>query len=192
MIAKFLIGSLLSAPLFPLFISCTTDDVLTEGTDLNSESQIEVTDISAGELLGKWNLHSMKADVAVDFNQDGTTNQDLLKETDCFEPMFFSFDEYGTINTNQANLYFESDGSFSCKSKEYTAEYQINGNQLIITFTLDGHVITDTKTVNLINEGSEEYLHVALEEHETRAYVNDPGTTVASDIERIDLVFIKQ
>ncbi len=188
-IARFFIGSLLSAS---LFTACTADDLSADGTDLNSESRVEITDIAAGDLIGKWDMYSMTADVAVDFNADGISSEDLLEETQCFDPMYFSFDENGNITTNQANLYFEEDGSFTCKSKEYMAEYEVSVNQLVVTFTMDGHVITDTKTVTLFREDGEEYLHVSLEKYETQAYVNDPGTTVASEIERLDLVFRKQ
>lgn len=178
-----------------LLMSCSVESV--DETNLNaSMSTMEVQNLSISDLVGTWNMYSMTSSDSVDFDQNGVYTYDLLEETECFDPMYFIFDDAGTVLTKQSRLYFNSvSGMFSCQtSKEYSATYQISGNKLSVTFTVKGNQYTEIKTISRYSENGGEFLKVTLTESETdqAVYVaNDPGNTVASDIKQIDMVYKK-
>lgn len=186
-----------------MLVACSADSVNDEMNTLNaSASIVEVQDLSMGDLVGRWTMHSMTsvgtemdAAVPVDFDQDKNFTYDLLEETDCFDPMYFDFDEAGNVSTYQARLFFGSTGEFTCQSTgNYVATYQISGNDLTVTFTVDGFQFTETKTINRYSENGIEFLMVTLTKAETDGAVyvaNDPGNTVASDLHKIEIVYKK-
>ena len=137
----------------------------------------------------------MVSDVAVDFNQDGDFNTNILTESDCFNNMYFTFDSNGDVQTTQARLYFDAQGNFSCSEKNYTATYSVNQNELTVNFVVGGVPYTEVKQISITSDGTNEYLNITLTSTETDAAVyvaNDPGNTVASDINQIDFTYIKQ
>jgi hypothetical protein len=186
-----------------MLAACSADSVNDEMNTLNaSASIVEVQDLSMGDLVGRWTMHSMTsvgtdemAAVPVDFDQDGVFTYDLLKETDCFDTMYFEFDNQGKVNTHQSRLYFGSTGEFTCQTTgDYAATYQISGNDLSVTFTVDGFQYTETKTINRYSENGIEFLMVTLTKAETNGAVyvaNDPGNTVASELQKIEIVYKK-
>lgn len=180
-----------------LMVACSAESADEELTGLNaSTSTVLVQDLSMDDLVGTWNMYSMTSSDSVDFDQNGVYTYDLLEETECFDPMFFIFDNAGNIATEQARLYFSSTtGEFSCQTTgNYTATYQISGNELTVTFTVSGIQYTETKTISRYSENGEEFLQVTLTKQETDSAVyvsDDPGNTVASDIQQIDMVYLK-
>ena len=178
-------------------IACSVESIDQEMTALNaSTSTMEVQDLSMNDLVGTWNMYSMTSSDSVDFDQNEVYTYDLLEETECFDPMYFIFDNEGNVVTEQARLYFSSTtGEFSCQTTgNYSATYQISGNELTVTFTVNGVQFTEAKTVSRYSENGEEFLQVTLTKQETDSAVyvsDDPGNTVASDIQQIDMVYIK-
>lgn len=183
-----------------LLVACSKESVNEEMKIQNiNASAVDIQNLTADDLVGRWNMYSMTSigeGNNVDFDQDGNFTYDLLEETDCFDPMYFSFDNEGNVTTEQARLFFNgATGKFSCHTTgNYVATYQISGNELTVTFTVDGMQYTETKTVSRFSENGIEYLKVTLTEAETDSAVyvsNDPGNTVASDIKQIDIVYEK-
>ena len=181
------------------FISCSTEEMASSDTSLNAVgTTLEVNEITAADLEGQWNMYAMTSNIAVDFDDTDTIKStDILSETTCFDPMFFTFKSDGNVVTDQARLFFDAtSGMFSCQTTgNYTAQYDVLENQLTVTFTVDGNQYTETKTITRYSENGNEFLEVTLTESETDGAVyvaNDPGTTVASDIQEINMTYIKE
>lgn len=183
-----------------LLTACSAESVDEQMATLNASGttlNVQTADIQAGDLVGIWKMHTMTSSDSVDFDKNGSYTLDLLEETDCFDPMFFDFQFDGTVDTRQARLFFNSStGQFTCQTTgDYKATYEVTGDKLSITFTIDGTIYTETKTVVLSTEGENEFLDVVLTKTETDAAVfisPDPGNTVASEIQKIDMRYIKE
>lgn len=174
-------------------IGCSTETINEETSSLNATATVfEGQDIQQNQLVGTWKIVSMTSNVAVDLNADGSNSADLLDETTCFDPMYFSFDAQGTVETEQGRISVLEDRVECDGVGTYTATYEVSGNALAVTADFDGQPVTFTKTIGLSSDASGEYLHVALEDHEVDQVISDPGNTVASDIERIEVVYKKQ
>lgn len=180
-------------------LAATADTSLNAALTANTVSQ----DILPEDLVGTWSMYSMtsvafedQSAVPVDFDQNGQSTFDLLEETDCFDPMFFVFYENGEVKTRQARLFFNATtGAFTCQTTgDYTATYTVSGNTLTVNFTVSGSPYTETRTISRYSENGTEFLMVTLTKEETNAAVyvaKDPGTTVASEIKKIEMVYIK-
>lgn len=191
----FLVGAAMLA-----LTACSGEDLNeTANVSLNATSTTNTTsqDILPSDLVGTWSMYSMASmETAVDFDQDGNYTNDLLEETDCFDPMYFVFYENAEVRTRQARLYFNAmTGAFTCQTTgDYTATYSVSGNILSVTFTVSGSQYTETRTISRYSESGNEFLMVTLTKEETNAAVyvaKDPGTTVASEIQKIEMVYIK-
>jgi len=181
-----------------MLISCSADSVNDDALSLNATtSTVPTQNLTMNDLAGTWNMYSMTSvgeGKTVDFDLDGNSTYDLLKETDCFDNMFFVFETDGYVLTEQARLFFDgTSGKFTCATTgQYAATYQISGNDLTVTFTVNGVEYTQSKTVSRFSENGKEYLKVTMTEAETDSAVyvaKDPGNTVASDIKQIDIVY---
>ena len=182
-----------------MLVACSADSINDEGLALNATTTTSTTqEITMNDLVGKWNMHSMTSlETTVDFDQDGNRTNDLLLETDCFDPMYFDFKSSGEVTTYQSRLYFsEVTGAFSCQTTgNYAATYSISGDQLTVTFTVDNQTYTETKSISRYSENGSEFLKVTLTKAETSSAVyvaKDPGNTVASNIQQIDIIYKKQ
>ena len=182
-----------------MLVACSADSTTEEMASLDvTASNMTVAEVTAASLEGTWNMYSMTSigeGNDVDFNKDGNYTYDLLSETYCFDAMFFTFKPDGTVATEQARLFFNSTGQFTCQTTgNYSATYNVLGNELSVTFSVDGNQYTETKTVSQYTENGEEFLKVTLTKEETSSAVyvaNDPGTTVASGIQQIDMIYKK-
>ncbi len=176
-----------------LSIGCSTETINEESSSLNATATVfEGQDIQQNQLVGTWKIVSMTSDVAVDLNADENRNTDLLAESICFDNMYFAFNAEGTIITEQSRISFTEEAMECDGTGVYSATYEVSGNTLSVTADYDGQPVTFTKTVGLSSDSNGEYLHVALEDYEVDQVVSDPGNTVASDIERIEIVYKKQ
>lgn len=173
--------------------ACSTETAVDEMDSLNATASVfEGQDIKPAQLIGTWNILTMESDVAVDLNSDGVESTAILSESTCFDSMYFEFSANGTVGTQQARLSFPN-GEMVCDGDGfYTAEYTVSGNTLTVNAEIDGQPVTFTKTVGLSSDANGEYLHVALEDFEVDQFVSDPGNTVVSDIQRIEITYKRQ
>lgn len=196
-----LLYALTGIVLAPLFFSCSPEQGSDDPQELNlsGTTLAQEAPILASDLVGTWNMYSMSSmETTVDFDQDGKPTNDLLEETDCFDPMYFVFRENGAVDTYQSRLVFSSTtGMFSCQtSGDYAANYEVvNGNELKITFTIDDQQYVEMKSITRYAENNIEFLKVSLAKAETNAAVYvapDPGNTVVSEIQLIEMIYEKQ
>ncbi len=179
-----------------LLAACSSESINEEMTALNaSAGTYKMADIAANELVGTWKIDTMTTDVGVDLNVDEVFRQDVLKETSCFDDMFFTFGEDGSVNTGQARLYFETQtGAMECNYKEYGATYTVEGDQLMVTFVFNGTTVTESKTISLLTTEEGQFLKVSLEYFETEGYIpeNPVTDTGAEDVKLLEMVYKKQ
>lgn len=188
----------MSAGLF--FLSaCSSEEVSSDMTGLNAATTtVAAEDYSVTDLVGLWTMYSMSSmETTVDFDEDGVFTNDLLQETDCFDAIYFDFKETGVVDTRQSRLYFSTaTGMFSCQtSGDYNATYTVSGNELTVTFNINGQQYVEKKTISIYTENGSEFLKVTLTKQETNSAVyvaDDPGNTVASNIQKIEIVYLKQ
>jgi hypothetical protein len=178
---------------FTLFIGCSTETIDKENSSLNATASLfEGQDIQQHQLVGTWKIVSMISDVAVDLNADGGSSSNLLEETTCFDSMYFVFNAEGVVETEQGKISITEEEMNCHGTGVYSANYTVSGNSLTVNVEIDEQVYTLTKTIGLSSGVKGEYLHVAVEDYEVEQIVSDPGTTVASDIKRIEVVYKKQ
>lgn len=184
-----------------ILYACSGDSLReVENLSLNATSTTAAAaeDIAPADLIGSWVMYSMTSiGTTVDFDQNGVRTNDLLAETDCFDPMYFVFKETGEVDTRQSRLYFNAQtGAFTCLTTgDYTGTYAVSGNILTVNFTVNGSEYSENKTISRYNENGSEFLLVTLTKGETDAAVyiaDDPGNTVASEIQKIEIVYKKQ
>ncbi|MDT0690689.1 DUF5004 domain-containing protein [Salegentibacter sp. F188] len=183
-----------------LTISCEpeNDEMAVANTDVLKVSNAT---IEQSTLVGRWELSAMTSDAEVNLNDgDPDTSTNILEETTCFDDMYFIFNEDGTVKTGQAKLDFKNNG-FSCSYGIYLAEYDVisvnDDTKLEVTFEVNGLTYVDSKTIDLITENGQEYLHVIttvteVNEGVEAGYINDGReTTIVSAVKTLETVYIK-
>ncbi|MFD2517657.1 hypothetical protein [Salinimicrobium flavum] len=198
---KILLNAVAGIMMAPLFIACSADEMSSDVNELNVSGTASGEDVQimTSDLVGIWNMYSMSSlEDTVDFDQDGNYTNDLLEETDCFDAMYFDFENTGNVTTTQSRLFFSAaTGMFSCQTtKNYSATYSVEeGNILTINFTVNNVDYTETRSISLYTENGIQFLKVTLTKAETNAAVYvapDPGNTVASEIQKIEMIYKKQ
>ena len=182
-----------------IILGCSAEDKEENLNSLNalgSTNTNQVADYSDVDLLGRWELVSMTSvDVPVDLNEDNVRQTNILDETSCFENMYFNFNSDNSVETNQARLFFNETGNFTCSEKVYAARYELSGNNLAVTFQVKGNSYTENRVIVIERDGGKEYLKISLTGAETDAavYINDGReNTVAAELKQIDFVYIKK
>lgn len=182
--------ALLLVALSGLLFSCGGEDLDDIGEPEFKSSDL-TTEITTADLIGRWEIHSMVGDQEVNFNGDGVSSTDMLSETTCFDIMYYDFQENGNVRTGQAKLWFDNEGDFTCFYGEYDATYSVSGDILTVDFLLNGSPMTEEKQISLTSDEKGDFLHVTLSDWEAATYVNDPGTTNASHLTLIEMVYKK-
>lgn len=147
--------------------------------------------ITSNDLIGHWNLSRMVADTAVNLNDDGVSNINLLEETSCFNNMSITFSSDGTFITNNATMTFEAGGQgdeFSCITDRMdSGTWEVTENNLVLTMIIDGYTYTHSKAINMTT-GTFAFDVTKIESDQ---YVDDPGNTQASEIRILELEYTK-
>lgn len=149
------------------------------------------TTLVASDLVGVWDLSIMEADTPVDINKDGTSNKNILAETNCFSDMGVDFKEDMTFTTTNARLDFidgPNNDEFTCeKGRSDFGTWDVDGDVLILNINIDGMVYTERKQLTI----TPTTFAFAVTKFESDKYVNDPGNTSASPIRILSLEYTK-
>jgi len=186
---KFLPKALLLTVAITLF-SCAAED----RDDLQSAA-LNSTDLSTtlvpSDLVGTWDLSMMEADTAVDINKDGSSNKNILSETNCFNDMGVVFNEDMTFTTTNARLDFNggtNNNEFTCvQARSDFGTWDVDGDVLILNINIDGTVYTERKQLTI----TPTTFAFAVTKFESDKYVNDPGNSSASPIRILSLEYAK-
>jgi len=155
-----------------------------EGSDLS-------TVLAPSDLVGVWDLSMMEADTPVDINKDGTSNKNILSETNCFNDMGVVFKDDMTFTTTNARLDFNggaNNNDFTCVAgRSDFGTWDVDGDVLILNINIDGTVYTERKQLTI----TPTTFAFAVTKFESDKYVNDPGDTSASPIRILSLEYAK-
>lgn len=162
--------------------------------EMSVDSQLKVsnaTAVTTNDMIGHWELSGMMADTAVNLNGDKIYSENLLDETTCFNTMSITFDEDGTFVTNNSQMTFESGTSqdqFSCLSDRMdNGDWEVRNDSLVLTMVINSSTYTHKKLINLeTNKFSLDVTKI-----ESNQYVNDPGSTQASQIRILEVEYTK-
>lgn len=173
-----------------LLISCGSDDL----GDVQAESleiKMLTANIVESDLVGHWDLSMMETDTHVDLNQDGTFNQDLLLETDCFDPMSITFNADKSFSSVNARLDFkagEGDDEFFCMgNRTDKGTWSVKSDTLSLHVNVNGTIYNDEKKLIL----KENTFSFEVTELESQKYVADPGDTSVSKVTVVSLEYTK-
>lgn len=139
---KFTLGAILIAGMS--LTSCSSDD--------NSDSGSNEV-----EIAGTYNLKEFNTGTATDFNQDGTTNKDQTKETDCYNGSKITLNADGSFKYQENRILVnETNGTSACSTpSEYLGTWVNNGGTgttALITATYADENNT-TRNITLTKEG---------------------------------------
>ena len=93
---------------------------------------------------GTWKMTSFLSETAFDINQDGTSSNDVIVDTGCYQNETFTLntDNTGTVNsTSYADFYLELVIG-TTDEYEYTFECVLEDDSYEITWSQDGNSIT--------------------------------------------------
>ena len=173
-------------------ISCSKDEMNENATDENQVfATSNLTVVTEDSFIGNWSLTQLTADNAVDLNNDGTGNTDLMVETNCFNTSGVIFRADGTFTVNNKRLDFNAGASndeFSCGSdSEMSGSWEVEDNNLVLHFNIDGTNFTQSKSVDL----NETTFSFEVSKFESDQYVGDAQGTVMEDTEIISLEYTR-
>lgn len=138
-------------------------------------------------LVGDYVLTSLVADVAVDLDQDGTSDSQLLNETTCFDNVAITFDANGNFTTTVSEVGFDANNVLTCSTIVTSGTYTFANSVLTITTPINGGSVTESKAVIL----TPTTLEIGATDAEVAQYfTNSPGTP-ASAITQVDAVYTK-
>lgn len=176
-----LIAGVVLLGLFPVFQSCEAEAI----QDAIGPNEANLS-IERNSLIGKWNLSVLKADKAVDLNEDGTASFDLLQETSCFDSMSISFNEDGTLETVNSRLDFNGAEPVECSSeRKDIGSWEVEGDILVFTIAINGTEYTHRKQI----EQTSNSFAFEVEKWESEQYVDDPGDTAVSGLSIISVTY---
>ena len=149
------------------------------------------TQASTASIDGAYVLSSMVSTPAVDLNGDGTSNSDLLMESNCFDSMAISLNSNGTFSSNVSTLEFDSMGNISnCASRTDSGTWTFSDPTLTLTVNIPGGSATENRQVTTtVVGGIITEFSFDISETEADQYVNDPGNTSGSNITGLTLGF---
>ena len=163
--------------LFALFLSlssCESEDA--------SRSSLNST------VVGDYILTSLVSNTAVDFNQDGVSNFDLLLEASCFASMDISFMTNGDFVSTVAEPDFDSNNNLSCPLSVQSGSYTLDANSVLtIIANVSGGTITDSKQVTF----TATTLEFTVTGAEMDQYISDRNSTPASGISSLLAVYTR-
>ncbi|MGQ2981939.1 lipocalin family protein [Flavobacterium sp.] len=91
-------------------------------------------------IAGTYRLTAWNAPVAVDFNDDGTANVNLMNETSCYNNSDLILHRDGTYDMTYN--YVNIDGTVSCGSETTTGTWTRTGNTVTTTHLSGGQNVT--------------------------------------------------
>ena len=145
------------------------------GCDTESANRSTVNSLIEGNYV----LTSLVSNVAVDFNQDGISNVELLAEASCFTAMDINFMLNGDFVATVAEPDFDVNNVLSCP---------IDANSVLtVMANVNGGTITENKQV-LFTSTTFEFTITGVE---LDSYISDRMATPAGSISSLRAVYTK-
>ncbi|RYJ44352.1 hypothetical protein [Flavobacterium beibuense] len=125
--------------------SCSSDD---DAQDVNNEVQIE----------GTYNLTAVKTVEPTDFDEDGTSHEDQMQETNCYDGTKLVLNADNTLTYQKNSVLIDvTEGNSACTEATYAGNWELlsgAGSDVILRLTyVDNN--DDTVTMNVVKTGNE-------------------------------------
>ncbi len=175
--------------LFSTFIlfSCSGDDL--ELTSANYNAKLLKTFIYDSDLVGEWKIKSMLVNKKIDLNADGESNEDLLRETSCFEEMIYTFKgdkTFTIINPTLELTMLDDEDSFNCQPPAtISGKWSIKDDTLILFIRTNGADLVERKHLVL----TDDLFYLEINEKESMQFINDKGNSSVSGLSVVVLEF---
>jgi hypothetical protein len=168
---------LLFLALAVVLTSCEDDEALATTSTNNTPN-----------IIGSWELTSLQADVAIDFNNDGTSNTELFNETFCFDNRILTFDAANNFSVDLPDLDTDANNVLSCTDASYSGTYTIDMNsRLSVTVPVNGGTVTDDKVISV----TATTITFTVTRSEVTQYFNPASGTPADNINSIAVTYTK-
>ncbi len=159
------------------FTACEDDENLATTSTSNTPN-----------IIGNYELTSLVADAAVDFNGDGTSSTQLFNESFCFDNRMISFDAAGNFTVDVPDLDLDNNNVLTCVDNSYAGTYTIDMNSLLtITYPINGGSVSEDKTVTVTNTT----FSFTLNRAEVMQYINPTTGTPADAINTIQVTYTR-
>ncbi len=156
-----------------IFTSCTDDTNQTTNSN--------------AALVGNYVLSTLTGDVAVDLDQDMTSDMELTSETNCFDNMAISFNADGTFTSTVAEVSFDASNNLLCTTNVETGTYSYANGTLTVTININGGTATESQQVLLTPTS----LSFNVDDNDVAQYFSGAAGTPASGITSLDFVYTK-
>lgn len=137
-------------------ISCEAEDLYDQKAEEYNSRMLSVF-IYDSDLVGEWDLNAMVAENPVDLNNDGETNNNLLLETDCFDPVSIIFNgdkTFSSVNYSMEIKNGEEGDEYLCLGRTTeTGDWSLRNNTLTFYIRKNGSVQKYERDI-ILNEGS--------------------------------------
>jgi hypothetical protein len=142
----------------------------------------------SSDASGTYVLTSLVADAAVDFNQDGVTNTELMNEAVCFSSMNVDFMANGDFTAIVAEPDFDSMNVLSCPTSMQTGTYILDTTSLLtLVINVNGGTVTESKQV-LFSATTFEF---TVTGQDLNQYISGRVGTPAAPISSLQVVYTK-
>lgn len=174
---KTIIQSLSILMLMLVITSCTSDD------------NNQVTTLTDADVIGEWQLIEINSDPAIDIENDGTTDTNLMLQTTCFDGWGLDFDANGTLTADYAEIEIDPNAiaSLICTPQTDTGTYNISGNNLTVSATIDGTTETQTIAITITNN----VMSILVTESDITSFFAIPDGEIYSELVSLEFVLQK-
>ncbi|WP_438962185.1 lipocalin family protein [Nonlabens sp.] len=138
-------------------------------------------------IAGTYVLSTLTADVAVDLDQDMSSDVELTNETSCFDTMTITFNSDGTFSSTVAEVSFDASNNLQCNTAVETGTYSYAAGTLTITVNVNGGTITESQQVVL----TATTLSFNVDDNDVAQYFSGAPGTPAASISSLDFVYDK-
>lgn len=138
-------------------------------------------------LSGNYRLTSLIADVAVDLNQDGATNTQVMNETTCFDTVAINFSNNTNFNASYSEVGFDVNNVLTCATNMQSGTYTYSNGVLSITVPVNGGTVTESHNVLL----TPTTLEFTVTDADVANYFSGAPGTPAANITQLDVVYTK-
>lgn len=165
-----------------LILSLSAVVVILVSCDDNSKSTSNTQSI-----VGNYVLTSLIADIAVDLDQDGSTDTQLMNETTCFDNVAITFDANGNFTSTISEVGFDANNVLTCSTIVANGTYSFSNSILTITTPINGGSATESQPVVL----TPSTLEISATGADVAQYFTNMPGTPASGINQINAVYTK-
>ncbi len=139
-------------------------------------------------ITGSYVLTSLVSDIAVDFDQDGVSQTQLLNEAACFSSMDINFMANGDFNATVAEPEFDAMNVLSCPTSLQTGTYTIDpSNLLMVTANINGGTITESIQLTV----TATTIEFTVSDADLNRYINGRAGTPAANITSLQATYTR-